>query len=229
MKNPPKKKTPPAKNIRKLANGTIYFIDQFTENGKKTRKFYRSEYERQQARAARKTAQNSAIKKIAEAEISPERLLDIGNALKILPPGLSITQCVEIAVKQTAPEKPLERCLDEFMLTKKHIDPHSQTTAKNRILKFFNAYGGFEAATAQNVLKFLANVSDSEKSKKHHAAALKEFFEWLQVRKYFLANPFLEIHKSDMPRPQKAKRKRIPISDIAAFFAECEKLLPQFA
>ncbi|MBO7521679.1 MAG: hypothetical protein J6T16_05525 [Opitutales bacterium] len=229
MKIQPKKITPPAKNIRKLEDGTIYFVDQYTENGKKIRRFYKSQYEREQARAARKTAQYSSIKKIAEAELSPETLLDIGNALKILPPGMTLSKCVEIATKQTAPEKPFEQCLEEFMLTKKNIDRHSQTTAKNRILKFFNTYGGFEAATAENVLKFIREVSPSEKSRKHHAAALKEFFEWLQVRRYFLANPFLEIHRSDLPRPQKAKRKRIPVKDIAGFFAECEKLMPQYA
>lgn len=182
------------------------------------------------AKEARKIASNSIIKNIARADFTPELLLDIGNAIKILPSGLSLTKCVEIAAKSFVLQKKFADCLEEFIATKRNIETHTRNTARARIEKYFKYIGdNFKNVSPESVLKFIGQVSDSEKTKKHYASILHEFFSWLEVREYFLNNPFKKIHRSDLPRPLPQKRDRIDISLVSEFFKECEACLPKYA
>ena len=226
--NTPAAKKHPPRTV--LNNGRLYFVDEYTENGKRKRRFFVSEAEMSAAKEARKIASNSIIKNIAKAEFTPELLLDIGNALKIIPEGLTLTQCVEMASKTFVPKKNFAECLEEFIGTKRNVTSNTRITVKSRIKRYFNSIGcDFKKVSTESLLGFISQVSDSEKTKKHYASILHEFFSWLEVREYFLNNPFKKIHRSDLPHPLPQKRDRIDISLVSEFFKECEACLPKYA
>lgn len=222
------KKIRPPRTIEK--NGRKYFIWQFTENGKRKRRFFVSEAEMNAAKEARKIASNSIIKNIARADFTPELLLDIGNALKIIPDGLTLTQCVEMASRTFVPKKNFAECLEDFLATKRNVTSNTRITVKSRIKRYFESIGrDFKNVSPESLLDFISQVSTSEKTRKHYASILHEFFSWLEVREYFFNNPFKKIHKSDLPKPKRQKRDRIDISLVRDFFAECERVLPRYA
>lgn len=116
-----KEKTVKAKNIYKtIHNGSLRYVVQIDRKGRRLRRFFTSE---SLARKFLKEYKDSQEKGLSDfAELSHEQLTDIRAALKALPEGYTLVNCVEIVSKKYVSTRKLKDCLDDFITLKENAN-----------------------------------------------------------------------------------------------------------
>ncbi len=174
------------------------------------------------------------------AALSQNQLADIRLALKKLPQGYSLTQCVDIVSTKYIATRTLYECLKDFLTLKadKGIteDYLEKITTRINKLRYFKS---FDEISAESIIKLINDIRIikkkgeeqkvlSQKTRKHYFSVFKEFFDWCKTRGYILNSPFDQIHSNDLPKNNETNPDVPTIENVIKFFEHAQKVQPQF-
>lgn len=157
------------------------------------------------------------------------QLDDINEAFNILPAGHTLSECVRLFTKKFAYNARLGSCLEEFVALKENADLSEvhKRHIKSR-MKLLGQFADFGDISAANLLEAINSQKLATKTKLHYISLFREFFDWAKTRGYIKETPFAYIHDSDIPRLKRKNPKFPSIEETKGFFANAEKLYPQF-
>ena len=234
LKSMKKEKTVKAKNIYKtIHNGSLRYVVQIDRKGRRLRRFFTSE---SLARKFLKEYKDSQEKGLSDfAELSHEQLTDIRTALKALPEGYTLTNCVEIVSKKYVSTRKLKDCLDDFITLKENanLSEVQLRHVKTRIESLRNLKS-FDDITADKLFEHLGKIKNrygknlAPKTRRHYLSDWREFFNWCETRGYIKETPFKQVHTSDMPKLEDGNPEAASVEAVKEFFAEAEVVCPQF-
>lgn len=214
--------------------GVIKYCANVTLPNKKRKKAY---FDRKEdARAWLKQYRMSVGVDLSDfAILTPNQLADIRLALKKLPEGYSLTRCVELVSQKYISTRSLSDCIVDFKKLKDNagLSKRYLGQIKTRVgsLSKFRSFDEISAEKLLSRLEELKNRKDGKlapKTRKHYLSAWSEFFDWCETRGYIKETPFRQIHSSDMPKFEDKNPQAASVEVIKEFFAEAEKVCPQF-
>ena len=141
--------------------------------------------------------------------ITPSQLEDARNALKLLPEGLTLVECVNYKLARKIASKGIFDALKEWIALKTDVSPKYIEVLSARVGKFAEFAKSFDFITPEKIFEFVRQAN-AVKTQRHYFNAIKEFLEF-SAKKGYLENPFDKITSSEAPR---VKRKKIEIPSV---------------
>ena len=212
---------------RVVKNGKPSYFVHVMIDGKRYRGYRKTLTEAKDLLAHFKGLKQLAFKEVSN--LSGEQLADVLRAIRALPDGLTLTECVQSYLKHNVSTKKLSDCIDEFKALKEQAKlSDDYLNAILPRLERLKVLGDFAGATPNAILDFVKGLNNAPKTKAHFLAIYKEFFAWCKAREYIAANPFDKIHSADMPKVKNANPEIPTIDAVKRFFEAAERKAPQF-
>lgn len=141
--------------------------------------------------------------------ITPSQLEDARNALKLLPEGLTLVECVNYKLARKIASKGIFDALKEWIALKTDVSPKYIEVLSARVGKFAEFAKSFDFITPEKIFEFVRQAN-AVKTQRHYFNAIKEFLDF-SAKKGYCENPFDKITSSEAPR---VKRKKIEIPSV---------------
>lgn len=159
------------------------------------------------------------------------QLADITRAMALLPPGRTLSECVQSFAQKGATTT--AQAMSLFLETKSKIweDPRYYNRNKYRLTKFCQAFPFFDDCNQQAIWDWLHSLSGrtgaaKPKTKLHYFSSISMFFDWCNRRDIIPATPFAKMSTSDLPKP-KSKPEALSIEQAKAFMRFIRTHYPQ--
>ena len=217
------------KNLCKSSShGKPSWIVHFSENGRRFKRYFKSEI---QAKTFLKQYKDLKAKSISDlANLPPQKINDIKNALQLLPDNASLTECVNLFLESSRKKfaDPLSIASDWLNLKKENVSAHYFQTLKRDINSYLSSIPDLNSASPDNILSFVKSVSPNPKTQREYFNVIKEFFDYAS-KKNFCQNPFLLIHSSEIPKFKRTAKKIPTPVEFKSLFQTIEQAAPEIA
>ena len=218
------------KNICKTTvNGKLKFLVSLTiSKGKRQKRYFNTEKE---AKEYLKNYQSGKSQGFSDfTDLTPFQIMDIKNAMAMLPSGKSLSDCVKLALNLSPQSKTLKDTIFEFVsLKESKLTAPYLAIVRGRLRKFLEAVPTYEKATPEATMQFCKEISDSPKTQLHYIRILQEFFAFAARKGYFTLNPFDKIHASELPKIKRKSYEIPTVETLSSFFKELENSKPRLA
>ena len=210
-----------------LKNGKPSYFVHVMIDGKRYRGYRKTLSEAKDLLTHFKSLKPLAFKEVAN--LSSEQLADVLRAIRALPSGLTLTECVQSYLKHNVSTKKLSDCIDEFKALKEQANLSADYLgAILPRLERLKTLGDFSDASPSAILNFVKSLQKSQKTKIHYLTIYKEFFAWCKAREFVAENPFDKIHPADFPKLKNPNPQIPTIDAVKRFFETAERKAPQF-
>lgn len=219
------KKKKGTKNICEstLRGKPCWIVNLTVAKGKRIKRYFPSERLAKEFLRTYKIALQTSITDIAE--LSPERILDIRNAIKICPPELSLTEVLRKYLKIA--HSPI-KLNDAYGLYKREKEKILKKEPELRIDKFFVEFKSWEEATPDRVREWLL-TRGKPKTIKEYRSELSQFYKFCIRREIIKESPLEKVSAQDLPKVVRTDCAVWEIDDLKIFFDFLENKRPHQA
>ena len=218
------------KNVFKLANGKWRF--ECLLKGKLYRKTFKTKTEAEDYK--RNFDMVGRFDLTYFLDLPPATIIDIKNALAILPKDKTLEESVKLAW-QFYSSQDLSEIADDYIELKRQKHAADKLCSdefrhiKGRINELKEVFKTFEKLSPQ-ALKDYILTKGSAKTVRNWRGTISEFFDYCVMQKAIRSNPFSELHSDEFNIASRGLREIgfLPVDTAKAFMAFLEEKYPQF-